>query len=178
MFGNKAPVVLYHRERVQELNGARVKAIEDFRKIGGEREKQFRDQQVKSMESIGKLWQQVNAEATEKYPQWFKPTEGADEENQILEEGFKLADAGFSDDPNMSPEQRVRLHSAIRNRAAGFGRMVYQNRKLATENAELREKLKQFEQSEPGKDDGKGSQKTEQMDTMDGVVAGLDAIAR
>ena len=180
MFGNKAPVVLYHRERVQELNAARLKAIEDFRKLGSEREKQWQEQQSKTTESIGKLWQQANAEAVEKYPQWFKPAEGeeASEENAILEEGFKLADAGFSDNPNLTHEQRVRLHSAIRNRAAGFGRVVFQNRKLEARVAELEEKLKAFEASEPGSGDGAGKQKTEDATTLEAVVSGLDAFAR
>lgn len=178
MFGTKAPLVLYHRERVQELNGARVRAIEDFRKQGSEREKQQSEAQSKSMESIGKLWKQANEEAVEKYPQWFKPADGADDENAALEEGYKLADAGFSDSGNMTQEQRVRLHSAIRNRAAGFGRVVLQNRKLSARVSELETKLKEFESSVPGADDGKGHQSAKQEDTLDGVLSGLDAMAR
>ena len=178
MFGNKAPLVLYHRERVQELNGARVRAIEDFKKIGAEREKQQNEAQTKSAAEMGKAWQQANAEAVERYPQWFKPTEGADDENAALEEGMKLADKAFSDTSDLSPEQRVRLHSAIRNRAAGFGRLVLQNRKLSAQVTELQTKLKEFENSEPGDGDGKGGKKTEIVDTLEGVVAGLDAMAR
>jgi hypothetical protein len=32
MFGNKAPLVLMQRERVNELNGKRIGALEHFRK--------------------------------------------------------------------------------------------------------------------------------------------------
>lgn len=178
MFGDEYTIPIYHRERVQELNGTRVKAIEDFRKQGSERERQWNEQQSKTRESVGKLWQQSNQEAVDKYPQWFKPTEGADDENAALEDGFKLADKGFSDAPDLSPEQRVRLHSAIRNRAAGFGRVVLQNRKLSSKVAELEEKLKQFQSSEPGAGDGKGQQKAEQDATLDSVLSSLDTLAR
>lgn len=178
MFGDEYTIPIYHRERVQELNGTRVKAIEDFRKQGSERERQQNEAQTKSMESIGKLWQQANSEAVERYPQWFKPAEGADDENAVLEEGFKLADAGFSDNGNLTPEQRVRLHSAIRNRAAGFGRLVLQNKKLSTRITELETKLKDFEGSEPGAGEGKGHQVAKQEDTLEGVLSGLDAMAR
>jgi len=178
LFGNKAPVVLYHRERVQELNEARQKAIEDYKKLGGEREKQWREQSAREREAIGKLWQQVNVEAVEKYPKWFKPSEGDDEGNRLLEEGFKLADAAFSENGGMNPEQRVRLHSAIRNRAAGFSRVVHQNKQLAVKVKELEKALEAYKTSEPGAGDGGGKKSTPQDVTLDGVLAGLDAMAR
>lgn len=178
LFGNKAPVILYHRERVHELNAARVKAIEEFRKLGGERDKKLAEEQSRAREEIARLWRQANADAAEKYPQWFKPAEGADDENQALEAGYQMADRGFSDDPSMTIEERVALHSAIRNRAAAFGRVVLQNRKLAARVAELERELQQFKSSEPGSGGGKGLQKQELADTLDAVVAGLDSLAK
>lgn len=178
MFGNKAPVVLYHRERVQELNGARIKAIEDFRKQGTERERQWNEQTSKQREAIGKLWKQVNEEALEKYPRWFKSTEGDEEGNRLLEDGFKMADAAFSDNGKMTVEQRVKLHSAIRNRAAGFARLAYQNKQLMAKVKELEDSLKEFKSSEPKEGEGGGKKANNTEVTIDSVVDGLDALAR
>lgn len=178
MFGNRAPVVLYHRERVQELNASRIKAIEDYKKLGGEREKQWQEQTAKQREQIGKLWKQANTEAIEKYPHFFKPIDGDDEGNQLLEQGFQMADAAFSDNGNMTPEQRVKLHSAIRNRAAGFSRLAYQNKQLTAKIAELEQKLSEYESSEPGQGEG-GGKKTETPEiSMDSALNELDKLAK
>ena len=76
--------------------------------------------------------------------------------NQRLAKGFELADRAFSENPlapNLTAEQRrsiVERHAAVRNRAAAFGRLVYQNDQLTTERDALKKELAEFKSTVPG----------------------------
>lgn len=179
LFGNKAAIVLTQREKVRDLNGARIKAIEDYRKQGGEREKQMADLTKKQRDAFVENWQKENAAAAEKYPQWFKPEEGDDKGNTLLEKGIQQADKAFSGTENMSPEEAVRLLSAVRNKAAGFDRLAYKFTKATARIAELEAKLKAFEESEPGGGEGGGEgAPATQPDGMEAVVSTLEKLAK
>lgn len=181
LFGNKASIVLTQREKVRDLNGARIKAIEDYRKQGSEREKQLYDLSKKQKDEFVSNWQKENAAAAEKYPQWFKPEEGDDKGNALLEKGFQQADKAFGGTESMSPEEAVKLLSAVRNKAAGFDRAVYKLTQAKARIAELEEKLKAFEGSEPGDGEGGGdpaSPTDPKALSMDAVVNTLDKLAK
>jgi hypothetical protein len=82
--------------------------------------------------------------------------EGDEEANTRLKKGFEIADKAFSVnplDPKLTPDQRqqiVQLHSAVRNRAAAFGRLVYQLEKSDATIAELKAALDKFKEAQPG----------------------------
>jgi hypothetical protein len=159
MFGNKAKIVLDHRWEMKKLDAARYRAIENFRKQGGERQQKMTEAQAREREQIGKMWGELNTEAAERFPKWFKPEDGDEDGNKLLEEGYRLADAAFSNGNGMPPEQLVRLHASIRNRAAAFTREVYRNNKLSERVAELENQLKEYQASEPGPGSGGGGSK-------------------
>lgn len=178
MFGNKAPLILYHRERVQELNNAKSKAIEDYRKHGSEREKQFAEQSKAQREKMVGMFNQITNQAIEKFPELFKPMEGDDKGNELLKKGFDLVDAIFKGDPNqIPPDKLVAMHAAIRNRAAGFGRLLHQKRGLEAKVAELEKELEEYRGSEPGAGDGDGKTKAKTEDGSD-WEAQLDKLGR
>lgn len=150
MFGNKARIVLEHRWELQKLDAKRFRAIEDFKKNGAERETLRTRETEKQQEQTGRLWKELNETAASNFPKWFKPEEGDEKGNQLLEEGYKLADAAFSRNEGKSPEELVRLHASIRNRAAAFTREVYRNLKLESQIEDMKKKLAEYEASVPG----------------------------
>lgn len=178
LFGSKAPMVLYHRERVQELNAAKVKAVEDYRKQGSEREKQFSEQSKQQQEKMRGMFEKFTAAAIEKFPELFKPVEGDEKGNELLKKGFDLVDAVFNGKVSeIPPEKLVAMHAAIRNRAAGFGRLLHQKRGLEAKVAELEKELAEFRGSEPGAGDGDGKPKGGAEEGLN-WEAGLDKMAR
>lgn len=173
LFGNKAAIVLTQREKVRDLNASRIKAVEDYRKQGAEREKQQSDLSKKKSDEFVSNWHKENSAAIEKYPNLFKPEDGDEKGNELLTRGFEQADKAFTGTDD------VRLLSAVRNKAAGFDRMVYKHSKAIARIAELEAKLKAFEESEPtpGEGGGNGAQSTT-ADSMDSIVSTLDKLAK
>jgi hypothetical protein len=55
-------------------------------------------------------------------------------------------------DLSLTPEQRqeiIERHAAVRNRAAAFGRLRYQNEQLAKQVKDLEDRLKAYQSSTP-----------------------------
>lgn len=156
MFGNKAKIVLDHRWEMKKLDASRYRAIEDFKKQGSERHQKMTETETRQREQIGRMWGELNNEAAERFPKYFKAEEGDEDGNKLLEEGYKLADQAFSSGNGMPPEQLVRIHASIRNRAAAFTREVYRNSKLTERVSELEKQLAEYQASEPGPGEGGG----------------------
>lgn len=175
MFGNKASVVLYHRERVQELNAARYRAVEDYRKNGSERFKKATEEATVRQTQMRQLWEQENSRIKDKYD-WFKSKEGDEEGNKLLEQGYQLADLAFSEQLAQEPlEKQVSVHAALRNRAAAFGRLVHWNQQLTSRIAELEKELGAYKTSEPG--EGEGQSRPGREPERDNWESALDAMA-
>ena len=96
----------------------------------------------------------MNAEAAEKYPDWFKEKEGDEKGNELLRKGYELVDKVFLGSADVPPEELVAQHSAIRNRAAAFGRLAHQLRTANSRVAELEKELESYKDSEPKGGDG------------------------
>lgn len=176
----KSTIVLYHRERVMELNRRRLAAVEDYRAKAGEREKQQQEKLTlekaegeKRNGELAKMFHSLNSEAVEKRPQWFKPVEGDERSAEVLKRGLALADYLFGalpqeqyellpeavradmKDGKLSREGLVRLHSAIRNKAGAFDHVAYLLTKATARVRELEDALSKYEESEPGAGDGR-----------------------
>lgn len=164
IFGSKAPLVLMHREKVYERNEAMNRASEEFKKTGSERQKQSTEQLQKEAAHRMDLWTKFNKQAAEKYPELFKPIEGDEEGNKLLEEGYKLADLAFSGDNSLPPEKMVAVHSSVRNRAAAFGRVLRQSRKLQGQLKDALSELEKFKASVPGAGEGAKTGAAKQSD--------------
>lgn len=157
-FGTKASIALYHREKVQELNNSRVAALEEFRQKGAEITKQQQELSSKAESEMKTAFETANKEAAEKYPGWFKPVEGDEKGNTLLQKGYEFADLAFDQKAmaQLPPAERAKVFSAVRNKVAGFDRMVFQKTMLQKRVTELETKLKEFEESGPdGGLDGK-----------------------
>lgn len=175
MFGDLAPEVMAHRRRYIELNQRRLKAIEDFRKHGAEREQQTSAQRAEAMKAAKEAFEAANKKAAEEMPQYFAPQEGDEEGNDALTKGYALADMAFKSDNNLSMIDRAKLHAEIRNRAAGFSRLALQNKRKDEKIAELEAKLAAFEKSEPAGGDTGRTETTGPMsvdDEIDAIAAG------
>ncbi len=151
MFGPSAMTVLQHRAKLKDLERKSNQALEDHKKNGAEIRKQQQQQQEAEMAAFNSTWEKVNNDITTKNPQWFKPKEGDEEGNKLLEKGYALVDAAMG--PNRSSltlQQRIVADANIRNRAAGFGRLAYMNKKLAEEVAAKDKIIEQLRASSPG----------------------------
>lgn len=171
LFGTKASMVMYHRERVQELNAARYRATEEFRRTGSERFKKASEEATARQTKMRELWEQENKTAQEKYPQWFKPWGDDEEGDKLLAQGYHLADLAFSDQLAQEPvEKQIAVHTALRNRAAAFGRLAHLNRRLTEKVAHLEEELAQYNNSEPSEGEpetpGRGPAKTDDWESQ------------
>lgn len=166
LFGNKASLILYHRERTQELNSARSKAVADYRTKGSEREKTRQAErerfQGEVSKEVGGLWKEHVDGAVEKYSAWSKPIDGDVKGNELLEKGYALVDKAFSSfdvmNPNLDKAQRaemVKAHAAVRNQAAWFPRLAHRHSEALKEIKALKSKLSEFEASVPKGGDGK-----------------------
>lgn len=161
MFGDFADDVMAHRKEIRNLFEAQSGALEEARKNGADRLKQ----QQESMQKVGEqiknfvsnTWKAANDEAVNhaEYGQYFKQREGDKDWNQRLGKGFELVDKAFSQnpmDPKLSAEDRanvVRMHAAVRHRAAAFGALVFNLKKQTDRVAQLEKELAQYKGSEP-----------------------------
>lgn len=197
-FGYNAARITVLRDKVLDLHGQMRAAVEDFRKQGGERETQIRDFLTKQQKEVSDRWHAANAHAAEKYPQYFAPDAADPKGNALLEQGIRLTDLAFGVlDPSefsklpqtiqdkfvngrLPPAELTLLHSAIRNRAAAYDRLIVRLKQHETEKKELQDKLAGFEKSEPGR----GQQRKVEPGTKKGppstfadVDAAFDAMA-
>ena len=160
-FGDLAPEVMAHRKEIRKLFDEQSSALDEARKSGADREKSVNEQNqrqyAETSSQIKETWAKANEEVTvdPKYGTYFTPVEGDQEGNLRLAKGFELADRAFSENPlapGLTSEQRqaiVRRHAAVRNRAAAFGRLAYQNARAKSRIADLEKQLKEYKGSEP-----------------------------
>lgn len=187
LFGAKAPLVLFHVERVKELNAAKNKAIEDYRTKGGERFKKAQEehqttqrQHEEQAKALADEFTNARKAAIEKF-EWLKPKEGADARNQALSKELDLVDRAFSDGQPLKEGQKplsgielAKLRAAMANKAVGFAVFRHEYKEAQAKISELEEKLKQYEESEPGKDAGRrGDVEVKHGSVMDQVTADL-----
>jgi hypothetical protein len=144
-------VILRYREKFLAANKAMEDAKQEYRDKGVEIEKQTAAQRDEAFQQETALWQKSNREWVDKNPQWAKAEDGDDEGSKKLELGNKAADMAFGDTSKLDPEKRAKLFSDTRNRAAAFGYVTHKLEKATARITELESKLKEFEESEPGK---------------------------
>jgi len=189
-FGSFANDVMSARKEIRGLFESQNKALADAKASGAERETKMQQASRERQESLSKeittTWAKANemAVADEKFGKFFKPVEGDTEGNTRLTKGFEIADRAFSVsplDPRLTPEQReqvVQLHSAVRNRAAAFGRLSYQNEKFSAEIAALKAELGKFKSAQPGAGEGQRERQDASHSTAkDSVFSALRNLA-
>lgn len=158
------------RKEIRDLFESKTKALDEARKTGADREKQFQENTKKWRDGVQKqikeTWDTANKAALDSpvNGEFFKPVEGDDTRNQLLGKGFALVDEAFGkspNDPNLTPEQRadiVRKHAAVRNRAAAFGPMKYLIAQLRKKLADIEKAHNEMKTSTPPAGGGKAAQ--------------------
>ena len=162
-FGDLAPEVMAHRKEIRKLFDEQASALDEARKSGASREKEQTEKQQREFGEVSTkirdTWSKANEEVTvdPKYGTYFTPVDGDEQGNQRLAKGFELADRAFSENPlapGLTAEQResiVRRHAAVRNRAAAFGRLVYQNTQSQQRITALEKELADYKGTEPAR---------------------------
>lgn len=199
MFGTKAPMVLYHRERVQEISAAAAKAQEDFKKGAEQRTKEEVEKNARSKADAEKaaaernkfFWEQAKA-GIEANPEIFKVEEGDTETADLLRKSTATVDLGMnlltpdridelSDqvksklvNGKLPPHELTRLHAAIHTRAIGYPILGKKLKAARAKIAELETALAEYQKSEPGADNGKHAQEKRPMTAFEEI----DALAR
>lgn len=178
MFGDAADDVLAHRRKIRELADAQNKAIQDAEKNAEAHHKEQQTQSLQQKQKMATLWADENKAWQEKFPRWFKPEEGDEKGNELLAKGYEMADAAFSSNGNHTPEQRVKLHAELRNKAAAFPKLAYRLKQARTRIKELETSLAEYENSEPKAGEGGKPRATTPVDMISDSYAELDAIAK
>jgi BMFP domain-containing protein YqiC len=183
--GVKAQMVIAAREKVRDILGRAREAEAEYKKNGGEREKQRSEQFKNHQKEVAAVFDRQAKEAVEKYPKLFKPIEGDEKGNQLLEQGFARADAAFGGvmkdadgkPVKLAPQDLAALHAEIRNKSGGFDRAIHLLAQERARNKELAKKLKEYEDSEPS--GGRRNGKTPgQLSSDDQIMNGLLKYAR
>lgn len=176
LFNNatRANVVLDYRKRFLAANKAMEDAKAEYREKGVELEKQTAAQREEARRQEVELWEKSNKDWAEKNSDLIKVEEGDDEGAKAFELGNKAADLAFGDTSSLDPAKRAKLFSDTRNRAAAFGVVKHKLTKAQSRIAELEEKLKGYEESEPGK----GEQKKDAPATEETFAQKLAKAAR
>jgi len=190
IFGNFADDVMDARKEINNLFDAQNRAKEEARKGGAERDaqrtKQMKEMQEALSQEITRAWKEANESVLndEKIAHIFKPVDGDDEGNKRLAKGYEMADKAFAVsplNPNLTAQERadiVKLHAAVRNRAAAFGRLSFQNSKLSAQLKELTAELAKFKSAEPGAGEGaRGERPAGPASARDQVFGALRKIA-
>jgi hypothetical protein len=183
--GVKAQMVIGAREKVRDILGRAREAEAEYKKTGSQRDLQRAEEFRKKQGEVAAVFDKQAKEAVEKYPKLFKPIEGDEKGNQLLEAGFARADAAFGGAfrdaqgkfVKMTPVDLAALHAEVRNKAGGFDRAIHLLAQERKEKAELKKKLAQYEDSEPS--GGRRNGKTlGQLSSDDQIMNGLLKYAR
>lgn len=192
--GVKAQNVAQARNKIVESWDARNNALADFTKKGAEFFKQRSEAMQKSQSELATAWKTERDAGLERLPQLFKPVEGDDKGNQILEAGYALADLAFSAlaaeeaaklpkfvqermvNGKLPPLEMAKLHAAIRNKAGAFDRVAFQLKSERTKVAELQKQLDGFKKSQPGEGE-QGRAPAGGGNLLDSLDAAIDRMA-
>lgn len=168
LFGPLSNLVIYHREKVMELNRARVNAIEDYKAKGGEREKQTAAQTAALKEKIKNTFQAAVKTGMEQYPQWFKADDGDEDGKAALEKGMLNADTIFSNS-KIDPEVAAQRHAAFRNMAGAFPYVALKLHRAEQRISDLEKELAEFNKSELGGGGQERAEKTGEISVDDEI---------
>lgn len=159
LFGPMANLVIYHREKVIDLNTARNNAIEEYQKKGSEREEVTKRMRSESQKKVQGVFKKAVEEGIKKYPQWFKAADDDAQGKEMLEKGLQKADSIFTS-KNVPPEELAQAHAAFRNMAGAFPFVALKLHRAEAKITELQAELEQFKKStpsEPSRERGNGN---------------------
>lgn len=161
LFGDFADDAMGHRKEIKALFDSQQAALKEARENGATRAKQAQEQSSKAAAEIDTLMRQTWTEEHKKlsadpvHSKYLSPVEGDQKGNAALAKGFEFVDKAWAQDPrrpDLTPEQRkeaVRMHAAMRNRAAAYPRLRQWIEQRDARIAELEKTLEDYAGSEP-----------------------------
>lgn len=152
MFGDDAPIILHHRERVLEANATRTKAIEEAKKNGSAKEKEQAEMTTKQREAVASAFEK-EVKAVSSRHEWYKEVEGDAEWNKAISKGKSIVDKAFIERKG-TPEEIAKLDAAIYARAHAYSPMKLKIKRLTAEIETLKKSLSQYDETVPGRDTG------------------------
>ena len=185
LWGERAPMVLWHREQTLDRRNAGLQAIDDMGKKGEQWDKQQRELSERNRNEANTMIGNFRNAAIEKYPALFKEVEGDVKGNELLSRGKHLLDRVLQNgkpladgEEPMTQEELAIAIAAVHNKAAGFDRLVHQLRTTQKELADVKGRLESYEKSTPGAGDGGGKPTTGAVTDEDDPFAQLDKMAK
>jgi hypothetical protein len=153
LFGNRASLVMQHRENVSEKAESAISALNNHRqnldKQRTEAQQRERFQQVQNQN----LWKTSNDKIGQdpKRQEYWGEDKDDPESNTALARGFQIADLFFSEARDkMQPQERIMFDALVRHRIAGFSKLAHKNRKLAESGKEKDAEIAKLRGSAPG----------------------------
>lgn len=167
MFGDSADDVMFHVREVRRLSQAQDAALEEARKTGVERAKNFKETSAKNLAERIQQFESANKDLATRYPRFFAEKEGDEAGNTMLKRGFALADLRYRPDKvdvsllpasfqtelktsgRLSPQSIVKLDALIRNKVANHDRLALRLGEVMKQLKEAKKALAEFEASGP-----------------------------
>jgi len=192
VFGKFADDVMQYRKEIRALNDLQETALKEAHETAVQREKQNQQEAqtflTQTAGEIQKIWEHANQEFGER-PDLafvFKPGETDEDHKSRLAKGYELVDKAFAvnaTDPRLTPEKRaeaVKMHAAVRMRAAGFGPLRHLYDSAQKKIAALEKELSEYKQTVPatGGTSGADNSPPRHATGWDNIRAGLQKIAK
>jgi len=154
LFGDAASEIMAHRRVVGDLMDQQQETLKNAQANSETRLKEQSVQRLQQREKLTKLWQDENKTWADKFPRWFQPEDGDEKGNALLAKGYDLADRAFSSNGNVPPEEKVKMHAEIRNKAAAFPRLALRLKEARERIKELEKTVGEYEASAPPAGEG------------------------
>lgn len=152
----KANFVIERRNEILQAHQRAEMAKADFKKTAKERAAKEQDEFNRLSLDRAAQFRKHMTDGMEKEPELFKPVEGDDEGNALLEKGYSLVDRVFKGgapdkegEAPMAAEQMIAAHADIRNKAAAFPRLAHKYAAMKTRMAEMEQELADYRASGP-----------------------------
>lgn len=150
LFGDLAGEAMAHRRKIRELGRSQRDAIENFKKMGAEREQQQRIQQETFSAGLQKAYKEQLESLKKAEPTFYGEIDGDNEGNEALESGYAFVDVSFDPKSDLSPEQRAKNLATVRSKAGAFDRVTRLLNAERQKTAELTKQLEEYQKSDPG----------------------------
>lgn len=174
----KANFLIERRNEILLAHQKAEKAKADFKKNAAEITRKQQEDQTRQGTERSAMFKKLMADGIEKDPALYKPEEGDNEGNKLLEQGYAMVDRVFSGgvpakegEAPMSAQEMIAAHAEIRNKAAAFDRVAHKNKAMVARIAELEAELAEYETSAPAKGEaGAGEKGPAREDDMESIL--------
>lgn len=169
LFGNatKANYVINHRDRIIAASQAQEEAKAEYKEKGAALSKQSEAHRAEATKQETELWESNNKAWQEKHKDFLAVEDGDEKGKEALDLGVKAADMAFGDTSSMTLQQRAKLYSDTRNRAAMYGVVSHKLTKAQEHIKALEAQIAEYEQSGPGKGATKGDEEQKELSVLD-----------